>query len=197
LTTTTPPPHEIHDHRLTKLAGFLRESEKILDAWDAYSDQHTDLDGWPHDEHAYGLRAARRDADTWRAFHRIRPFAKELIATAEVQLQHLPPGAIQMRWPWQLATADAALDLLAALERVWLDTLDALPPFAKPGTEAYDDAVAERNAEAWHYLNELALHGQAMLDIHATVQRTTPHLEALAPAPAPALPASAAPVARR
>ncbi|WP_405889842.1 hypothetical protein OG427_07285 [Streptomyces sp. NBC_00133] len=188
---TTPPPNEIHQLRLKQLAIFIRESEQVLADWDAYSDEHTDLDGWPHDDHAYGLRASRRDADTWRSFNRVRSFAKNLLATAEVQLQRLPARHIQNRWAWQLATLDTALDRLSALQSDWLTVRDSLSPSAKPGTEEYDAALAERNAEVWHYLDEWASHGQAVLDIHTATQHNPPPLPAIAPVRAPASPAQA------
>ncbi|MCD9193425.1 hypothetical protein [Streptomyces albireticuli] len=171
-----------HQSHLEQLAVFIQESEQILADWDAYSDQHTGLDGWPHDENAYGLRAGLRDAATWRAFNRIRRSAKGLVAAAEVQLHKLPASRIQSRWAWQLGALDTALGQLARLQWDWLAAQDSLPPSAVPGTEAYDDALAERNAEAWHYLNEWSLHGQALLDIHAAEQDHPPR------APAPAAP---------
>ncbi|MCC3778205.1 hypothetical protein K6I33_003158 [Streptomyces sp. UNOB3_S3] len=169
----------------------MQESEQILADWDAYSDQHTDLDGWPHDENTYGLRAGLRDAATWRAFNRIRHAAKSLIATAEAQLEQLPSSRVQSRWAWQLDALDTALDQLTGLHRDWLTARDALPPSATPGTEAYDDALAERNAEAWHYLNEWSLHGRALLEIHAATQDHPPHTPTpIAPSPSRAAPLS-------
>lgn len=195
----SPPssPSVIHQQRLDQLAAFLHTGEQILAAWDAYSDQHTDPDSWPYDDETYGRRAARRDADTWIAAAKIRPFARELVSTAEVQLQQLPARAVQSHWPWHLAGAEDALDQLDAFEEDYRARLDDLPPSARPGTEAYDDLIDARNAEAWHALNELALHAPVILAIHTTTQRTPPRLEAVAPRPAPTASAAAAPVARR
>ncbi|WP_063803608.1 hypothetical protein [Streptomyces silvensis] len=195
-------PDAIHRERLHQLTLFLRESKQILAAWDAYSDEHTDLDGWPHDADAYGLRAARRDADTWRSFHRVRPFAKDLLATAEVQVQHLNATHIQPRWPWQLGALDAALQQLDALQQEWLTVRDALPPSARPGTDIYDDALAERNAEAWSCLDEWAGHGTVLLEIQAATQNLPPRAPALTTAhalsrPAPAPAAAPPPTVRR
>lgn len=200
LSPTAPTSDEIHRERLHRLAVFLRESEQILADWDAYSEEHTDLDGWPLDDVAYGRRAAQRDADTWRSFNRVRSFAKDLLATAEVQVQQLNAAHLQSRWPWQLATLDSALKHLGALQREWLDARDALPPSARPGTPAYDDPLAERNAEAWSYLDDWASHGKALLEIQATAHDLPPHSPALATAvkahPRPSVPGTA-PVARR
>ncbi|MEU6144152.1 hypothetical protein ABZ848_27840 [Streptomyces sp. NPDC047081] len=190
-------PSVVHQQRLDQLAVFVRTSEQLLDAWDAYSDQHTGPDGWPYDAESYGRRAALRDADTWSAAARIRPFARDLISTAAVQLQHLPARTVQPAWPWRLSAVDDALDQLDALEADYWARLDELPPSAGPGTAGYDDLVDARNAEAWHALDELALHTPAVLAIHAAVQATPPCLDAVAPRPAPAESASPAPVARR
>lgn len=194
-----PSPNEIHQQRLEQLAVFIRESEQILADWDAYSDQHTDLDGWPHDEDAYGQRASRRDADTWKAFNKVRPSAGALVATAEAQLQRLPAQAVQSRWVWQLGVLGTALDRLAALHDDWLVTLDSLPPSARPGTEVYDDARAKRNAEAWHELDEWASSGEAILEVHRAALQAPSALTPTAPvlAPAPPVPASHSALARR
>ncbi|MDX3523261.1 hypothetical protein [Streptomyces scabiei] len=196
---TTPPssPSAVQQQRLDRLAAFLRTSEQVLASWDAYSDQNTDPDGWPYDDETYGRRAARRDADTWQAAAQIRPFARELLSTAEVQLQQLPAQAVQSHWPWHLASAEAALDELDAVGERYRALLEELPPSARPGTEAYDDLIDARNAEAWHALDELALHTPAILAIHTATRDARPRLEALAPRPAPAASAAQAPVARR
>ncbi|MEV7888438.1 hypothetical protein ACWD3I_29775 [Streptomyces sp. NPDC002817] len=196
---TAPPscPSVLHHQRLNQLTAFVRTSEQILDTWDTYSDQHTDPDGWPHDEDPYGHRAARRDAETWEAAAQIRPFARDLLSTAAVQLQHLPARTIQPAWPWHLTAADDALDQLDAVEADWSTHLDSLPPGAGPGTAAYDNLVDARNAEAWHALNELTLHTQAILAIHAAAQAAPPRLDAVAPRPTPTTSTSPAAVARR
>ncbi|KMS74095.1 hypothetical protein ACM01_15855 [Streptomyces viridochromogenes] len=179
MSPTARTPAEVHRERLHQLAVFLRESEQILADWDAYSEDHSDLDGWPLDDVAYGLRAAQRDADTWRSFNRVRSFAKDLLATAEVQVQQLNAAHLQPRWPWQLATLDYALKQLDALQQDWLEARDALPPSARPGSPAYDDALAERNAEAWSSLDDWASHGKAVLEIQATAQDLPPRSPAL------------------
>ncbi|MEE1765276.1 hypothetical protein [Streptomyces sp. SP18BB07] len=161
----------------------MSDSKKILDAWDAYSDEHTDLDGWPYDDHAYGLRASRRDADTAEAFEPLRHGARHLLATAETQLGRLPAGAVQSRWVYQLGVLHAGLDRLEQLHQQWRETRDALPATATPGTPAFDDALAEYHAESWSYLDDWATHGNTLREIN-TVARNAP--SPLAPAPAPA-----------
>ncbi|MGP3684625.1 hypothetical protein ACTVZO_07915 [Streptomyces sp. IBSNAI002] len=182
---TNPAPRATHDLLLRQLALFLREAEEILAAWDAYSDEHTDPDGWPHDERAYGYRQSRRDADTWRSFNRIRTGAKDLVATAEAQLQKLPERSVHPRWAWQISCLHIALDRLSTLQSEWLDLRTTLPVSARPGSEEYDGPLAERNAEAWHYLDEWSLHGHVVLDIHTAFRRCQSRP---ATAPVPLLP---------
>ncbi|MEV0259031.1 hypothetical protein AB0H82_32800 [Streptomyces sp. NPDC050732] len=201
MSPTAHAPDEIHRARLHQLAVFLRESEQILADFDAWREEHSDLDGWPLDDAEHSRHAVARDADTWRSFNRVRSFAKELLATAEVQIQQLNPAQIQSRWPWKLSVLDHALKQLGALQREWLEARDALPPTARPGSFAYDDALAERNEEAWSYLDDWASHGRALLEIQAAVQDLPPRSPALTSAQVHARPVTlaAAPsaVARR
>ncbi|WP_282793118.1 hypothetical protein [Streptomyces sp. CC224B] len=201
MSPTAHAPDEIHRERLHQLANFLRESEEILADFDAWREEHSDLDGWPLDDDEHSRRAVKRDADTWRSFNRVRSFAKELLATAEVQVQQLNPAHLQSRWPWQLGVLNYALKQLGALQQEWLEARDALPPTARPGSFAYDDALAERNEEAWSYLDDWASHGKALLEIQTAAQDLPPRSPALTSAQAhvrPAAPAAApSAVARR
>ncbi|MEU3188409.1 hypothetical protein ABZ707_30080 [Streptomyces sp. NPDC006923] len=187
----------VHDPALQQLAVFIRESNQILADWDTYSDQHTDLDGWPHDGHAYGLRAQRRDADTWRAFARVRSGAKNMLATAETQMRRLPATAIQPRWTYQLGRLHSALDQIVVLRADWLITRDGLSPSAGPGNAEYDDARAKRNGEAWSYLDEWASAGEVLLEIHRAAERQTPPAPGPVSTPAPPAPAGHAAAAKR
>ncbi|MCX5278444.1 hypothetical protein [Streptomyces virginiae] len=164
--------HSRHQHLLDQLALYLREAEQILAAWDTYSDKHTGPDGWPHDEGAYGFRQAQRDADTWRSFNRVRSGADDLVATAEAQLQRLPERSVHHRWVWQIGALRTAQERIGSLQSEWLALRATLPPSVRPGVEEYDGPLAGRNAEAWHYLDEWSLHGQAVLDIHSALRRT-------------------------
>uniref|UniRef100_UPI0009517103 hypothetical protein n=1 Tax=Streptomyces acidiscabies TaxID=42234 RepID=UPI0009517103 len=151
----------------------MRDSKTILDAWDAYSEEHTDLDGWPHDDHAYGLRASRRNADTAAAFEQLRHGARHLLATAGIQLGLLPAGTGQSRWVHQLDVLRTALDRLDELDEQWRATQDTLPLNAAPGTLVYDDALAEHHAASWTYLDEWATHGAVLREIN-TAAGTAP-----------------------
>ncbi|WP_329025740.1 hypothetical protein [Streptomyces sp. NBC_00690] len=198
---TVPLPQDIHRLRLQHLARFIRESAQITTAWESYAETHTDPDHHPHDPIAYRQRERRRDAELWHAFTGVRYGAKDLIATANTQMQNISSAlqpkrwGMQHRWGWQVSTLGSALDHLSDLQRAWIDVRDALPPFAGPGTEEYDEPLAERNAEASHYLHEWSHHGQAVLEIHEAAQHTPPRLFTTAPAPSPAT--ACAPVVRR
>ncbi|MFD4476412.1 hypothetical protein ACFWPU_09910 [Streptomyces sp. NPDC058471] len=191
----SPPartPDAIHRERLHQLAAFLRESEQILADFDDWREEHSDPDGWPLDDAEHSRRAVKRDADTWRSFNRVRSFAKELLATAEVQVQQLSPSHLQSRWPWQLGVLDYALKQLGTLQLEWFEARDALPPSARPGSFAYDDALAERNEEAWSYLDDWSSHGAVLLEIQAAAQELPPRSPALASARSHARPAAPA-----
>ncbi|MEU9396953.1 hypothetical protein AB0D86_44055 [Streptomyces sp. NPDC048324] len=155
---------------LRHLGRFLHDSKTILGSWNAYSDEHTDLDGWPYDEDAYGRRAGVRDAATAEAFENVRIGAHHLLATAQTQLTQLPADAVQSRWVWQLGVLHDALDRLDALHEKWRETLDNLPADARPGTSAFDDALAEHHDECWSHLDDWATHGQAIVEINAAAR---------------------------
>ncbi|MFG3038089.1 hypothetical protein ACGFYZ_14380 [Streptomyces sp. NPDC048330] len=181
LTISLNPAH--HREFVHHLDRFVRESERILAAWDAYSEEATDLDGWPYDEDAYGLRKSQRDADTAEAFESVRAGARHLLATAETQLTALPARSVQDRWVWQLGTLHNALERLESLHAEWLQTHDTLPSDARPGTDIYDGALADYHAEAWSYLDDWATHGRAILDIHAAALKAPPRILSAARAP--------------
>ncbi|WP_234338261.1 hypothetical protein [Streptomyces sp. NRRL F-5727] len=177
-TLTSPFPYRADQHAaaLQALAVFLVQSEMILASWDSYSDRHTDTDGWPYDDESYGWRKVQRDTQTWRAFEPVRRSARYLLATARFQLQHIAAGDIEPRWPWQLSELAQAYDRLEALRTEWAQTREAMRT-SRPTHEEFIDALAERNAEAWGYLDAWATHGHALLDLHAVALK--------APAPAP------------
>lgn len=179
-----------HRTVLRRLAGFLNESKKILASWDAYSEENTGLDGWPFDDDAYGLRQSQRDRETAEAFETVRTDARRLLVIAETQLAQLPSRSVQNSWAWQLGTLRDALDRLDTLHEQWLRTRADLPLDARPGTPAFDDALAEHDAEAWSYLDDWATHGHVLPDIHKAARHAP---SALAPAPT----ATAAPSAAR
>ncbi|MEE1744106.1 hypothetical protein AB0D16_19310 [Streptomyces sp. NPDC048161] len=179
-------PTEDHQFRLGHLAAFLRESKLIQDTWSVYSDEQTDIDGVPYDEHDYALHQDRRHAETWRAFEQVRYSGETLLATAEHQLQQLPSHKIQARWVWELGTLHTALEQLRTLQSEWVEFRDSLPASAGPGTEQYDDPLADRNADAWSSLDDWTTHGQSILDIHVAARQAPSLLTTSAPVRVPA-----------
>lgn len=183
-----------HRELLDKLTRYLNDSEKILAAWDIYSDDHVDEDGWPLDGHAYGLRASRRDADTDGAFQPLRAGAHHLLSVAERQLVALPARSVNEGWVWKLGNLRTALASLDGLAAEWHQDRERLGPNAGPGTPRYEAALAEHLAESWGYLDDWAGHGHALLDIHSAAQ-AAPSVLAPPPPKAVATPTTA-PAAR-
>ncbi|MEW1599431.1 hypothetical protein [Streptomyces sp. NPDC093808] len=177
------------NHRRTslrRLNRYLRHSDRILASWDAFTEFNTDLDGWPFDQDAYGRRAAVRDGDTAAVFASVRSSAHQLLATARLQLQHLPADLTRDSWPGQLTILEEALCRLDALDAQWRQTRAQLPEDAGPSTETYVDALDEHHAECWSYLDDWACHGRAILAIQAATRRAAtqpmrPQLPAVKP----------------
>ncbi|MFC8857946.1 hypothetical protein ACFT5D_33380 [Streptomyces sp. NPDC057144] len=93
-----------------------------------------------------------------------------MLATARLQLQHLPAHLARDSWPGQLTILEGALRRLDALDKQWQQTRAQLPADAAPGTEAYVDALDEHHAECWSYLDDWACQGRVILDINTATQ---------------------------
>ncbi|WP_318209537.1 MULTISPECIES: hypothetical protein [unclassified Streptomyces] len=182
-TPSTLNPSDRHALLLRRLEVFLVESEAILAAWDAYSDKNTDADGQPYDEVSYGWRMVQRDSETWRAFQEIRYSARELLATAAVQLQHTSAGDIGPRWAWQLAELARALEKLEALQNEHAKVREARRTSPPVSQEKFVDSLAERNEEAWDGLDTWAIQGRVLLDIHAVALKAPARILRTAPTP--------------
>ncbi|GAA3796887.1 hypothetical protein ACFS5L_02205 [Streptomyces phyllanthi] len=167
----TGPSPTSHGLWLKQLNTYVRESDQILADWDAYSDQHSDEDGQPLDEVAYGRRQRQRDADTWHAFTALRPGAEELLGQAERQRAKLPADE-QRRTGWRINALRDALDGLRQVESDWLTVCQSLPP--RPIAGEYEETLAERNAEGWHYLQEWSCHGHVLIEVDTMACKRTP-----------------------
>lgn len=180
---------------VSRLATFLRAADAAVDAWDLYSDEPTDLDGWPYDPESYDDRKADRDHVVWRAFEPVSEEAGVLLDAAEADLERIPAPSVQNRWAWQLTQLRDALDQIAAT-RTECRTLLSAHPHAS--AEARHAAVDARNAEAWNALYSWFVHGRAVLEIHTSAVRTAagPRIETTTPPP-PAPPATAGRTTRR
>jgi hypothetical protein len=95
----------------------------------------------------------------------------ELIAAAEQQLARLPAHERQPNWPGSLTRLDEARTGLEAAYADWKAARDALPPSSIPGTDAGDEVLADRNAEAWSYLCDWADTGHVLTDIDTAATR--------------------------
>ncbi|MEU8543215.1 hypothetical protein AB0C52_25060 [Streptomyces sp. NPDC048717] len=171
------------------LSEFIARSETVLAAWDAYSEEHTDADGLPYDEASYGWRMVQRDSETWRAFQPFHQHARVLLATAQAHLQHLAAADIEPGWPWQLAELATALNRLDDLRDEWAKAREEHRS-SPPGFEETVDALAERNEEAWSYLNTWATHGPVFLALQSAAVKAPPSTRVAVAASA--LPASTA-----
>ncbi|MEV7731686.1 hypothetical protein AB0O75_06145 [Streptomyces sp. NPDC088921] len=197
MTIPLEPASREHRLHLSQLAIYLRESRQIIAAWDTYSDQHSDPDTHqPYDEDTYGQR--QRDSDTLVSFGRVYDHADELVHVAEQQLAQLPTSARTRRYAWRVRELRDSTKGLYAVHDDWLAVRRALPASARPGTEAFDEPLAESYAEAWHYLDQWAIHGQALFALNALAQkRPTASAPALVTAPPVPKAAAASSAARR
>ncbi|MFJ9789422.1 hypothetical protein [Streptomyces globosus] len=172
-----------HQEIAGRLAVFLRAADTALDTWDLYSDEHTDLDGWPYDPEAYDGRKAERDRAVWMAFSPLREEASVLLDVAEADLDRIPLSSVQQRWAWQLGQLRDALARIETARTEYQELLTAHPHASR---EARHSAVDARNAEAWNALYSWSVHGRAVLEIRTTAVRAAagPRL-ATTPPPAP------------
>ncbi|MEW1699030.1 hypothetical protein ACIQCR_31215 [Streptomyces sp. NPDC093249] len=150
-----------------RLKTFLVESELILAAWDAYSGEHSDADGWPFDEAAYGWRMVQRDAETRRAFLPLQPCARQLLALAAVQIQRLGKHGVAPHWACHLRELGQALEHLEGLRREHTAVRETRRVSGPVPRETFVDSVAEFNEEAWSHLRTWADKGHVLFDIRA------------------------------
>ncbi|MFE0772170.1 hypothetical protein [Streptomyces sp. NPDC058861] len=173
------------------LSTFLLQAQTVTASWELYSEEHTDLDGWPYDQAYYDDHEEAKDMALWRLFTPVREGAASLLDAAETTIQSLSGTLAQHRWDWQLTQLRGALDHIEAAQDQFLERLET-----DRGTgEAVRAAVAERGARASESLSVWVSHGRAVLEIHASTVRAgqsgirlaarTPR----APAPAPSAPA--------
>jgi hypothetical protein len=83
----------------------------------------------------------------------------------------LPAAERQPHWRGTLTRLDQARIGLERTYAYWRAECDALLPTSVPGTEAYDEPLAERNAESWSYLCDWADGGYVLNQIARTAAR--------------------------
>ncbi|MFC8708862.1 MULTISPECIES: hypothetical protein [unclassified Streptomyces] len=98
-------------------------------------------------------------------------------------------GQSQSRWGYQLGVLRRGLDQLDLLDEQWHALRDALPAGCRPGTEAYDGALADHHADCWAYLDDWVSHSHILREIDTAARQAPSPLgppQAALPAPATA-----------
>jgi hypothetical protein len=154
-----------------------RLAQKALDDWDAVSDSLCDGQGLPLDEDAYGIRQARRDADAWQNFETFLFHGPAAIDHAKSVLTALPlPAATTNRWNYQLRALTDALTEGTRIRDEWETRLAAVLD-QQVGPDrwlAFEDTLAERNAESWHAMTVFMDHEPVL---HAITDVERQHAE--------------------
>ncbi|MGW1611676.1 hypothetical protein ACWCQZ_20035 [Streptomyces sp. NPDC002285] len=137
--------------RVEQVAVAVAAGERVLAEWDAVSDSLCDADHWPLDER-YDLRQQQRDAEMWALFAPFLDHGPALVAHAEETLPFLDPqDRADGRWPYRLRVLREALEGGAHVQADFEFVTGALLPDHPRAGAAFAKAVAERNAEGWHY----------------------------------------------
>ncbi|MFF6884597.1 hypothetical protein ACFY9F_15595 [Streptomyces sp. NPDC012421] len=200
------------------LAAAVAGIREASDAWDAVSDSFCDTDGWPVDEQGYEDGKVKRDAEAWRHVEVFLDHGPEVLAGVRATARSVDyvegPLSEDLRW---LRGIDATLEHAGQLQREW-DQILALMDASMPGSRKLYEGKAqeERNADGWHYADELAIRGPALVraadhlvrradaeqSAHTTraraaLARSASGLRGTMPASPPAPPAPGAPVPGR
>ncbi|MFC9487237.1 hypothetical protein ACFTZM_14325 [Streptomyces hydrogenans] len=200
------------------LAAAVAGIRKASDDWDAVSDSFCDTDGWPVDEHGYEDGKVKRDAEAWRRVEVFLDHGPEVLAGVRATARSADyaegPISEDLRW---LRGIDATLEHAGKLQREW-DQILVLMDASMPGSrKLYEDrAKEERNADGWHYADELAIRGPALVraadhlarradaehSAHTTraraaLARSSSEIRGTLPASPPASPAPGAPIPGR
>ncbi|WP_165983952.1 hypothetical protein [Streptomyces sp. YIM 98790] len=203
-------PHQLqmlHALRVVELEHALRQGQAALAAWDAVSDSLCDAAGQPLDENAYGARQRRRDTQVWDHYRTFLRHAPELLGHVETLNPRILAGHPEARHlTWRLDRLRGALNAGERILHAWQQEVQRMRTVPDPGLHIpYEEAVAERNAEAWTYMDDVLAHGPVLVQLarlHPTSPPPGPHRarrhsrHRLAPASRP-VGQSAKPVSRR
>lgn len=160
-----PRSSEEQKRRIRQLALFLRDVQRIDDRWNARLARRGE-DSEPSDRPYARDRTVRcRDAALWRAFNRIRLHAPDLLRTAQIQLLELRDEA-DPKWADTVDVLGTSLSQLTFLQREWLNHRELMDTASRPGTDAFAEMIAERNAEGRLEIRVWAEHGHVLKDIH-------------------------------
>lgn len=149
-----------HIPALAAAADGIRQAS---DAWDAVSDSLCDRDGWPIDG-SYDDGKVKRDAEAWKHVEDFLTHGPEVLAGVRAAAS----GADYVEGPIsedlrRLRGIDTSLVRAGQIRNEW-DQVLALMEASQPGSrELYVDRAEEiRNAEGWHYADELSYQGPAL-----------------------------------
>lgn len=133
------------------------------DAWDVVSDSFCDRDGWPIDG-SYDDGKVKRDAEAWKHVEVFLTHGPEVLAGVRAAASGTDyvegPISEDLR---RLRGIDTSLVRAGQIRHEW-DQVLALMEASQPGSrELYVDRAEEiRNAEGWHYADELSYQGPAL-----------------------------------
>ncbi|MFE6101317.1 hypothetical protein ACFVQ4_15265 [Streptomyces laurentii] len=147
------------------LAAAVAGIRQASDAWDAVSDSFCDAAGRPVDEQEYGDGKVKRDAEAWQHVEVFLDHGPEVLAGVYAAARSTDyaegPVSEDLRW---LRSIDTTLENAGRFQREWEQIL-VLMDASMPGSrQLYEGrAKEERNADGWHYADELAVRGPALV----------------------------------
>lgn len=149
-----------HIPALAAAAAGIRQAS---DDWDAVSDSFCDRDGWPIDG-SYDDGKVKRDAEAWKHVEVFLTHGPEVLAGVRAAASGTDyvdgPISEDLR---RLRGIDTNLERAGQIRHEWDDVL-ALMDASQPGSrELYVSRAEEiRNADGWHYADELSYQGPAL-----------------------------------
>lgn len=159
--TTAHLAWRLHIPALASAAAGIKQAS---DAWDAVSDSFCDHDGWPINEKGYADGKVTRDAEAWKHVEVFLAYGPEVLAGVRAAAS----GADYVEGPIsedlrRLRGIDTTLERAGRIRHEW-DQVMALMDASLPGSrEIYASQAEEiRNAEGWHYADELSYQGPAL-----------------------------------
>ncbi|WP_406220706.1 hypothetical protein [Streptomyces decoyicus] len=182
--------HAVHRLRTDLVSDALLAGQKALDAWDAISDSLADEQGWPLDDETYGLRVQRRDAGVWDQFEVFVNHGRALIDRVTKHLDELPDQIPRGPAERLLSAMSGVLECGNSAIASWEEDISRLGDHYPP--EAFEYAVAERNADAWDAMVTWLAHGPGFIGLARTAAPSPPSsLPAPGASQSPALPSAA------
>uniref|UniRef100_A0AAU2W1R2 Uncharacterized protein n=1 Tax=Streptomyces sp. NBC_00008 TaxID=2903610 RepID=A0AAU2W1R2_9ACTN len=149
-----------HIPALAAAADGIRQAS---DAWDAVSDSLCDRDGWPIDG-SYDDGKVKRDAEAWKHVEVFLAHGPEVLAGVRAAAS----GADYVEGPisedlQRLRGIDTSLVRAGQIRHEWDQVLELMDASQPGSRELYVDRAEEiRNAEGWHYADELSYQGPAL-----------------------------------